>query len=265
MENARRLTVAQISEILTADEISENVLAMLKSDSRISVMRLIHQWQQRKLAVRKEFARVMNLYHYERLLRARGLNLVAGVDEAGRGPLAGPVVIGAVILPLNGHIPSLNDSKKLTPKRREELYYRIKERALAVSVSVIGVEEIDSDNIYQATIHGMYQALAGLSPAPDAALIDAVPLPQLTIYSQSLVGGDAISASIAAASIIAKVERDKIMDELDALYPVYGFSRHKGYGTREHFQAIQAYGPCPIHRCSFEPIKSWGNKDHEYR
>lgn len=265
MENVGRLTVAQITEMLTEDDIPEEVLSRLRNDSRVTVTRLIDKWQRRKLAEKKDFARVMNLYRYERSLHAKGFKLVAGVDEAGRGPLAGPVAIGAVILPLNCHIPLLNDSKKLSPKQRDDLYYSIKEIALAVSVSIISVEEIDSMNIYQATVHGMYQALAGLSPAPDAVLIDAVPLPQLASYSQSLIGGDAISASIAAASIIAKVERDKIMDEFDVLYPTYGFSRHKGYATSEHLQALQTYGPCPIHRRSFEPIKSWGSKGSEHR
>ena len=265
MEDASRFTVAQISEMLTANDIPEEVLSRLRNDSRATVARLIDKWQRRKFAEKREFDRVMNLYQYERSLHAKGFKLVAGVDEAGRGPLAGPVAIGAVILPLNCHIPMLNDSKKLSPKQRADLYVSIKKMALAVSVSIISVEEIDSMNIYQATVHGMYQALAGLAPAPDAVLVDAVPLPRLSSYSQSLIGGDAISASIAAASIVAKVERDKIMDELDVLYPTYGFSHHKGYGTAEHLQALQTCGPCPIHRRSFEPIKSWGSKGSEYR
>jgi ribonuclease HII len=145
-------------------------------------------------------------------------------------------------LPADAYLPLLNDSKKLTAEQRSKLYYAIKEIAVAVNYEVVDREEIDHINIYQATIAGMYRAIAGLKVKPEGVLIDAVPLPELSMRSVSLIGGDAISASIAAASIIAKVERDKIMLEMDKAYPMYGFARHKGYGTKEHLDAIRKYG-----------------------
>nr|WP_092067564.1 ribonuclease HII [Dendrosporobacter quercicolus]NSL46655.1 ribonuclease HII [Dendrosporobacter quercicolus DSM 1736]SDL59070.1 RNase HII [Dendrosporobacter quercicolus] len=257
--SSNRLTVAQVADLLNRDAVQDSVLAALHDDSRISVVRLLQKWQQRQTAIRQERERVQQLYRYERLLNAKGFQLIAGVDEAGRGPLAGPVVIGAAILPAGCHLTNLNDSKKLSAKQRFELYTEIKRVAVAAACMVMDVAEIDKLNIYQATVKGMYAAIAALNPAPEAVLIDAVPLPGLPFHSQSLIGGDAISASIAAASIIAKVERDRIMEEFDYRFPGYGFARHKGYGTAEHLKAIRQHGPCPIHRRSFEPIKSWGD------
>lgn len=252
-----RLTVAQITSLLAQDTIAEHIIADLKADSRISVVRLLQKWQQRQLASLMEKERVQNLYKHERSLHSKGYNLIAGVDEAGRGPLAGPVVIGAAIMPIGYYLPNLNDSKKLSVAHRFELYKQIKNSAIASTHIVIDVADIDHLNIYQATIKGMYAAISSLCPQPEAVLIDAVPLPNLRLHSISLIGGDAISASIAAASIIAKVERDLIMDDLDKQFPGYGFAKHKGYGTAEHLKAIRKEGPCPIHRRSFEPIKSW--------
>jgi len=254
------MTVAQIAQLLGQNDVSADIIDRLKQDSRISVSRLVAKWQQKQQTLLLDAERIQKLYEQERLLKNSGYDLIAGVDEAGRGPLAGPVVIGAVILPLGCHLPLLNDSKKLSAKQREELYHMIKEVAISVQHVVIEKDVIDSVNIYQATILGMYQVIKRLIPEPQAVLIDAVPLPELTMPSVSLIGGDAISASIGAASIIAKVERDRIMLELDQQFPQYGFAKHKGYGTTEHIKALQQYGPCPIHRQSFEPIKSWGKK-----
>lgn len=258
-----QMTVAQVANLLTQNNVPPHIINMLRNDSRVSIIKLLHKWHQRQLANEQEIDRVQKLYAHEHILAGQGYERIAGVDEAGRGPLAGPVVVAAVILPLSCHLPLLNDSKKLTAHQREELYCAIKNAAIAVNHSVIDVTCIDEINIYQATVNGMYEAIAGLAPQPQAVLIDAVPLHNLLLPSLSLVGGDAISASIAAASIIAKVERDHIMDEWDREFPMYGFIRHKGYGTREHLAALNKYGPCNIHRRSFEPVKSWGAKSHE--
>jgi ribonuclease HII len=193
----------------------------------------------------------------EERLRAEGFVRIAGLDEAGRGPLAGPVVAAACILPSGTFFPQLNDSKKLTPKQRETLYAEITSCSkLLYGIGIIDEKTIDSVNILQATFLAMRKAVEALSIKPDYILIDGNQVPPFDIPSESIVQGDGLSISIAAASILAKVTRDKIMMELDEKYPKYGFKQHKGYGTGQHLEAIQAYGPCPIHRKSFDPIKS---------
>jgi len=182
---------------------------------------------------------------------------IAGVDEAGRGPLAGPVVVAAVILdPSKPRINGLADSKVLSAKQREKLDVRIRERALAFSVVEIDVDEIDRINILQATLVGMARALALLSPGPRMALIDGNQLPRdLPCPARAIVDGDALEPSISAASILAKVARDRLMTEMDTRHPGYGFAKHKGYATAEHFAAIERLGPCILHRRSFMPVK----------
>jgi ribonuclease HII len=177
--------------------------------------------------------------------------LLCGIDEVGRGPLAGPVVAGAVILPRDCEILYINDSKKLSEKRREELYLEIKEKALAYSVGVIGPEIIDDINILQATYEAMRLAVDKLGLKPEVLLNDAVTIPGLTMEQVPIIKGDAKSVSIAAASIMAKVTRDHMMEEYDTLFPQYGFAKHKGYGTSAHISALKEFGPCPIHRRSF--------------
>ena len=179
------------------------------------------------------------------------LGLVCGIDEAGRGPLAGPVCAAAVILPRDWEPAGLNDSKKLSPERREGLYEKITRHSIAWSVAFASEQEIDEVNILQATFLAMRRALAGLSTAPDFALVDGNRDPLLGIPTRCEVKGDGRYACIAAASILAKVSRDRLMDEMDALYPQYGFLRHKGYPTKAHYEALAKYGPCPIHRRSF--------------
>jgi ribonuclease HII len=182
--------------------------------------------------------------------------LVAGVDEAGRGPLAGPVVVAAVILNKRRRINGLDDSKKLTAAKRETLYARIVERAVAYSVVVIDREEIDRINIFQATMVGMTRALLGLMPAATEALIDGNQLPKnLPCPARAIIGGDALEPSISAASILAKVSRDRLMVAIDAQFPGYGFADHKGYSTPSHLAALQRLGPCAEHRRSFEPVR----------
>ncbi len=186
------------------------------------------------------------------MLRAEpGLGLVCGIDEAGRGPLAGPVCAAAVILPPDWEPEGLNDSKKLSPRQREALYGEITARALGWSVAFASVREIDEINILQATFLAMRRALAGLPEAPDFALVDGNRDPGLGILTRCEVKGDGRYACIAAASVLAKVSRDRLMDQEEERFPQYGFARHKGYGTKLHTDALRAYGPCPIHRRSF--------------
>lgn len=252
------MTVAQVEQFLQQQSfLSPELIEKLNNDKRISIIRLLNKWQKQQREQHDEKIRLHKLYKHEYALVDQGYQLIAGVDEVGRGPLAGPVVVGAVILPLGCCIPGLNDSKQLTRPQREQLDVVIREQAIAYNLAIIDEKVIDKINIYQATVLGMYQALNGLSPAPDAALIDAVPLNELTIKAYSIIDGDAISASIAAASIIAKVARDRIMQKLDEEYPEYGFAHNMGYGTMEHITALQHYGPCPIHRRSFAPVKEW--------
>ena len=197
----------------------------------------------------KELARLEQMREYENTYAACAM--ICGIDEAGRGPLAGPVAAGAVILPKDCTLLYLNDSKKLSEKRREELFVQIKEQAVAWCVGIVGPERIDEINILQATYEAMRQAVAGLGVKPDLLLNDAVEIPGVDIMQVPIIKGDAKSVSIAAASILAKVTRDHMMVEYDQLFPDYGFAKHTGYGTAVHIQAIQELGPCPIHRRSF--------------
>ncbi len=197
----------------------------------------------------KELARLELMKEYENTYAA--CTYICGIDEAGRGPLAGPVAAGAVILPADCTILYLNDSKKLSEKRREELFLQIQEQAVAWSVGIVGPERIDEINILQATYEAMRQAVADLKVQPDILLNDAVEIPRIGIMQVPIVKGDAKSVSIAAASILAKVTRDHMMVQYEELFPGYGFAKHKGYGTAAHIQAIRELGPCPIHRRSF--------------
>ena len=176
---------------------------------------------------------------------------ICGIDEAGRGPLAGPVAAGAAILPKDCQILYLNDSKKLSESRREELFLEIKEKAIAWSVGIVGLERIDEINILQATYEAMRQAISKLDPVPQVLLNDAVTIPGVAIPQVPIIKGDAKSVSIAAASILAKVTRDHMMEEYDKDYPEYGFAKHKGYGTPAHITALKEFGPTPIHRRTF--------------
>lgn len=188
---------------------------------------------------------------YEQVLRASGAAAVCGVDEAGRGPLAGPVYAAAVILPPDAEIPGLNDSKKLTEKKREALFDVICQTASAYCVAFADEKEIDTYNILQATFLAMRRAVEGLPIPADYALIDGNRMPPLRIPGETIVKGDATCQSIAAASVLAKVSRDRFMLEMDAKYPEYGFARHKGYGTALHYAALREHGPSPIHRLTF--------------
>lgn len=199
----------------------------------------------------KEQLRLDKMLEYERALYAKGYEFVCGIDEAGRGPLCGPVVAAAVILKKDDHIEGVNDSKKLSEKKREELFETIKERAVAWSVGIVDEETIDRINILEATRLAMKKAVEGLSQKPDFALVDAEKKVPIDVPYSPIIKGDALSESIAAASIIAKVTRDHMIIELDKEYPEYGFAKNKGYGTKEHTDAILKYGLCKAHRRSF--------------
>lgn len=200
----------------------------------------------------KEQERLEKLKEIEKDLNLKGFNKICGIDEAGRGPLAGPVVVAAVIMPQDSMIEGVNDSKKVSEKKREKLYDEISNSAIAWGVAIIDQKEIDNINILNATKKGLTQALMQLSEKPDIILVDALTgIDTLGIPYQSIIKGDAKSYSIAAASIIAKVTRDRIMREWDEIYPEYGFEKHKGYGTKAHIEVIKNNGICPIHRRSF--------------
>ncbi|MEZ3504959.1 MAG: ribonuclease HII [Lachnospiraceae bacterium] len=207
------------------------------------------QLKKRQEKLEAEIARIEGLKVYEREYEEYGL--VCGIDEAGRGPLAGPVVAGAVILPRDSRILYLNDSKKLTEKRRELLYDEIMEKAVAVGIGVVGRERIDEINILQATYEAMREAVKKLDPCPDVLLNDAVTIPGILKMQVPIIKGDAKSVSIAAASIVAKVTRDRMMAEMDKKYPGYSFASNKGYGSAAHIAALKKLGPCEIHRRTF--------------
>lgn len=218
-------------------------------DSRAGVSGLIKQYKRKLEKLEQERARLETMRAYER--QYGHLGYVCGIDEAGRGPLAGPVVAGAVILPPDCEILWLNDSKQLSEKRREALYDEILQKAIAAEVGIIGPGRIDEINILQATYEAMRQAVAKLKIRPQVLLNDAVTIPGLELPQVPIIKGDAKSLSIAAASVLAKVTRDRLMKEYDALLPEYGFAGHKGYGSSAHIEAIKKYGPSPIHRRTF--------------
>jgi ribonuclease HII len=201
-----------------------------------------------------ELGRLSNLHCLERELARRGYRLVAGVDEVGRGCLAGPVMAAAVILPEDFLVPGLDDSKRLDAESRERLEPLVRRRAIAIGVGYVEASQIDERNILRASLLAMRIAVDALSPQPEFLLVDAVTIPGVARPQLPLIHGDALCASIAAASIIAKVARDRILQELARRYPVYGFERHKGYGTEEHWHALRRFGPCPEHRLSFEGV-----------
>ena len=209
----------------------------------------------------KEIERLKLLKEEENKLYDQGIEYICGIDEAGRGPLAGPVVVGAVIMPKDSFIEGVNDSKKISEKKREKIFEQIKEEAIAYSVGIVDKDTIDEINILNATKLGVKIALEGLKQKPDVIMVDALTgLETNGIPYISVIKGDAKNYSIAAASIIAKVTRDKIMEEWDSVYPAYGFARHKGYGTAEHIRVIKEQGPCTIHRRTF--IKNFVKEDN---
>lgn len=220
-----------------------------REDDRSGVRKLIEKSRKAEEALRTEKLRMEHMMEYER--KYEHLGYLCGIDEVGRGPLAGPVVACAVILPKDHEILYLNDSKKLSAKKREELYEVIQKEAVSIGVGMASPARIDEINILQATYEAMRQAVSKLSVCPQLLLNDAVTIPQIEIPQVPIIKGDAKSASIAAASIVAKVTRDRLMVEYDKAMPGYGFASNKGYGSSEHIEALKKYGPSPIHRASF--------------
>ena len=225
------------------------LMAEYKEDERSGVQALLASAAKKLEAFKKEKERTERMKQYEYQYAQSAF--ICGIDEVGRGPLAGPVVAGAVILPKDCDILYLNDSKKLSEKKREELYDVIMEKAVAAAVGYASPERIDKINILQATYEAMREAISGLAVQPDLLLNDAVTIPGVGIRQVPIIKGDAKSISIAAASIIAKVTRDRMMKEYDCVFPEYGFASHKGYGAQMHIEALKKYGPCPIHRKTF--------------
>lgn len=249
-------SISSIREKLQAAGINElpAIFSQYEKDERAGVQKEIERARKRLEAYRKELERCENLKKYEREYEAYAH--ICGIDEVGRGPLAGPVVAGAVILPKDCDILYINDSKKLSEKKREELYDVIMEKAVAVGLGYSTPERIDEINILQATYEAMREAIGKLTPAPDLLLNDAVTIPGVNIRQVPIIKGDAKSISIGAASIVAKVTRDRLMEQYADVFPEYDFASNKGYGSAAHIAALKEYGPTPIHRHSF--IKNFG-------
>ncbi len=246
-------SISEIKNIYSKTDIKDlpDFIESLKNDNRKGVLSIVNSANKKYTAYLDEMERLKAITYYESQCRQNGYKLIAGIDEVGRGPLAGPVVTAAVILKENDLIEGINDSKKLSAAKRESLYDIITDRAVSYAFGVVSSEEIDSINILQATYKAMRQALASLSVKPDFVLADAVTIPDIDIKQQGIIKGDAKSISIGASSIIAKVYRDRVMDEYAKIYPEYGFEQNKGYGSQSHIEAIKKYGPCPIHRKTF--------------
>lgn len=243
--------IGDIKAIFQAAQITElpELIRHYGQDDRSGVKAAVNRARKQLEALEKECSRTEAMKRYER--EYESLGAVCGIDEVGRGPLAGPVVASAVILPKDCGILYLNDSKQLSEKKREELYDIIMEQAVAVGLGCVGPERIDEINILQATYEAMREAIGQLKQRPDVLLNDAVTIPMVDIRQVPIIKGDAKSVSIAAASIVAKVTRDRMMVEYDGLFPEYGFASNKGYGSAGHIEALRKYGPAPIHRKSF--------------
>ncbi|MDE3838500.1 ribonuclease HII [Bacillus methanolicus] len=249
-----KYTIAEIEKKLLFEQPDADFIYRLEKDDRKGVQRALKKWKknmEQEKRLREKFFAMMK---YERKLHREGFLKIAGVDEVGRGPLAGPVVAAAVILPPEFYLPGIDDSKKLTEAKREEFYERITSSGAVIGIGMIDHDEIDRININEAAKKAMLEAITNLDTNPDCLLIDAMKLD--TPYpSESIIKGDAKSVSIAAASIVAKVVRDNFMKKLGLLFPSYGFENNMGYGTKEHLEAIKRFGITPYHRKSFAPIK----------
>ncbi|WP_338469841.1 ribonuclease HII [Niallia sp. XMNu-256] len=251
------LTIKEVQQQLSkiADP-NDQFVQDLMLDERKGVQTLLKKWQREQEKKQLQYEKYINMTAYEKKYYSQGYQYIAGIDEVGRGPLAGPVVAAAVILPRGFYLPGIDDSKKLTEAKRELFFQKITENALAIGTGIIDNDEIDRVNIYHATKKAMLTAIEGLILQPDFLLIDAVKL-DTPYSSDSLIKGDSLSVSIAAASIIAKVTRDRLLKEYDELYPGYGFGNNAGYGTKEHLDGLKKYGITPIHRKTFAPVKEY--------
>ena len=254
-------TIKEVKERLAMiDELDHSLFEELIYDARAGVQSAINKRKRELQKQVEEDLRLEKMLAYEKELYAQGIHLIAGVDEVGRGPLAGPVVAAAVILPENCKIPSLNDSKKIPKSKHQAIYQAVLDQALSIGIGVKDNRVIDQVNIYEATKLAMLEAIHELEPQPQHLLIDAMKL-DFPIPQTSIIKGDANSLSIAAASIVAKVTRDQMMVEYDQEYPGYDFDQNAGYGTTKHLEGLEKHGVTPIHRRSFEPIKSMTDVD----
>lgn len=249
------MKISEIKEIL-ANNPSNEQLNLLSLDERQGVQKLLQTYRKNQEKLKAEKERFYKMLEFERKFYAEGAEYICGVDEAGRGPLAGPLVVAAVVLPKDCFINGLNDSKQISAKKRDSLYEEVMKIAIDIEVNIVSISNIDELNIYRATQQAMEQVISSLKTRVNVALIDAMPVHVESIKSASIVHGDALSASIAAASIIAKVTRDRIMERLDKVYPEYGYAGNKGYGSAGHMEAIRVNGATRWHRRSYEPIKS---------
>lgn len=249
-------TIKEIKKQLAQiQQLNDPLLSELEKDDRSGVIQAVAKRKREIQKCLEEDARLEGMLAYEKELYGQGIQLIAGVDEVGRGPLAGPVVAAAVILPKGCKISGLNDSKKIPKSKHKEIYEAVRKHAIAIGIGVKDNQVIDQVNIYEATKLAMIEAIGQLDPKPQHLLIDAMKL-DLPISQTSIIKGDANSLSIAAASIVAKVTRDQMMETYDQEYPGYDFAQNAGYGTAKHLAGLQKLGITPIHRCSFEPIKS---------
>lgn len=256
----KTLSITEIRQrLLTVKHAGDEFLVECSKDERKGVQQLVKKWNREFEQKQKLEEKWLQMNAYENKARHQGYRYIVGIDEVGRGPLAGPVVAAAVILPQDFKLLGLDDSKKISDKKREVFYETIMQEAIAVGVGIISNEIIDKINIYEATKQAMLTAIQQLEYAPEYALIDAMKLNTIDIPQESIIKGDANSVSIAAASVVAKVTRDRIMHEYDAKYPQYGFKNNMGYGTKEHLDGLENHGLTPWHRKSFSPIKEMVN------
>lgn len=250
-----RLTIAEVKNLLSSDNVPQDFIKMLYQDERKSIQNLLKSYQrkcEKKIQLEEKYEEML---HFEREAWAKGFQNIAGVDEVGRGPLAGPVVSAAVILPCDKKILGLNDSKQLSDKRRKQLFTEIQESAIGIGIGMASVEEIDALNIYQASKLAMLRAIQNLSHPCDYLCIDAMDV-NIDIAQTPIIKGDARSVSIAAASIVAKETRDQLMVDYAKLYPGYDFEQNMGYGTKAHLKGLEQSGVTPIHRRTFAPVKN---------
>lgn len=248
-------SIAVIKQLLESDDVTDTFINELRTDERKGIQKLIERYEKKKLKDEEMEQNYTRMCWYEQKNHAKSCRFIAGIDEAGRGPLAGPVVAAAVILPVDFKLLGLNDSKQLNESTRDSFFEIIKEKAVSYGISIVSSQEIDQVNIYEATKLAMYRAVEQLAPNPDHVLIDAVKLEKLPCSSEAITKGDQKSVSIAAASILAKVTRDTLMKQLHEEHPLYDFASNMGYGTRHHLEMLQKHGATPNHRKSFAPIR----------
>lgn len=256
MRKLGKLSINEIRKLFQTDSISREFIESLRFDERKGVQQILIKYEKQLQKEKELVKKYKEMCNYENRARNQGAKWIAGVDEAGRGPLAGPVVAAAVMLPEDFTLLGLDDSKQITENTREKYFTIIKEQAISYGIAIVDNDKIDEMNIFAATKLAMRDAVLQLNPTPDHILIDAVELTQLPSSSESIIKGDAKSISIAAASILAKVTRDHIMKEIHKEYPQYDFASNMGYGTKKHMESLDLYGITPYHRRSFAPVRN---------